>query len=264
MGLTAVIPETEVLNACRALFGPRIEPSMQFLASLRPGDVKSAYRRMAKETHPDLFFENDPLLRKKQAERFRAVFESYTLVQEFFKQRDAVRRHSVRGAVHHGKRETKPRAGTATARAKAKTTDSRFPDGFIPPYRLEIGRYLFYRGRIPYAALIKALSWQRSHRPAIGDIAVRWGWLDQHAVRRILDCTGCFLLFGERGVHLGILTPFQVRVLLAYQRSRQKKLGRYFVEQGLLRHYEMERLVAELNAHNARTQPLRSRLQGRV
>jgi len=86
---------------------------------------------------------------------------------------------------------------------------------------------------------------------------MRWGWLDQHAVRRILDCSGRFLLFGQRGIHLGVLTPFQVRVLLTYQRSRQKKLGRYFVEQGLLRHYEMERLVAELKAHNAGIQPAR-------
>jgi hypothetical protein len=248
-----------VLNACRALFGTGIDPSRNFLASLRPGDVKAAYRKKAKETHPDLFFGKGPLFQKKQAEQFRAVLESYTLVQEFFKQRDAGRRHSSRGAVHHGKRETKPHA-RSTAGAPTKKPHNRFHDGFIPPYRMEIGRYLFYRGRIPYSALITALSWQRTLRPAIGDIALRWGWLDQHAVRRILDCPGRFLLFGQRGVQLGVLTPFQVRVLLTYQRSRQKKLGRYFVEQGLLRHYEMERLVEELKAHNAGIQPARGRV----
>ncbi len=260
MGLAAAIPETDVLNACRALFGAGIIPSMNFLASLKPGDVKAAYRKKAKETHPDLFFEKGPLFQKKQAEQFRAVLESYTLVQEFFKQREAGRRPTHQGTARRAKPEAKPRARTTAAGAPTKESHNRFHDGFIPPYRMEIGRYLFYRGRIPYSALIMALSWQRRHRPAIGDIAMRWGWLDQHAVRRILDCSGRFLLFGQRGVHLGFLTPFQVRVLLTYQRSLQKKLGRYFVEQGLLRHYEMERLVAELKAHNAGIQPARGRV----
>jgi hypothetical protein len=257
MGIAAAIPETDVLNACRALFGAGIDPSMNFLASLQPGEVKAAYRKKAKETHPDLFFGKGPLFQKKQAEQFRAVLESYTLVQEFFKQREAGRRSAPRRAAHREKPEAKPRARTAAAGAPMNKPHNRFRDGFIPPYRMEIGRYLFYRGRIPYSSLIKALSWQRKHRPAIGDIAMRWGWLDHHAVRRILDCPGRFLLFGQRGVHLGVLTPFQVKVLLSYQRSRQEKLGRYFVEQGLLRHYEMERLVAELKAHNAGIKPAR-------
>jgi hypothetical protein len=259
MGLAAVIPETEVLNACRALFGSGIDPSQNFLASLRPDDVKSAYRRKAKETHPDLFSDKGPQFQKKQAERFRTVLESYTLVQEFFKQREAGRRFTPRGSAQRAKPEAKPYGWTAAAGAPKKA-HTWFHDGFIPPYRMEIGRYLFYRGRIPYAALIKALSWQRKHRPAIGDIAVRWGWLDRQAVSRILDCRGRILLFGQRGIHLGILTPFQVRILLAYQMSCQKKIGRYFVEQGLLRHYEMERLVAELKKHNAGLTPARGRV----
>ncbi|HEY6012230.1 MAG TPA: J domain-containing protein [Nitrospirota bacterium] len=259
MGLAVSIPETEVLNACRALFGMGIDPTRTFLASLQPSDVKAAYRKKAKETHPDLFSDRGPQFQKKQAERFRAVLESYTLVQEFFKQREAGSRFTSPGSVHRAKPEAKPRGRTTAAGAPPKKTHTRFHDGFIPPYRMEIGRYLFYRGRIPYTALIKALSWQRKHRPPIGDIAVRWGWLDRNSVRRIIGWTGRVHLFGERGIHLGILTPFQVRVLLAYQRSCQKKLGRYFVEQGLLRHYEMERLVTELKAHNARIKPARGR-----
>lgn len=256
MGLAAAIPETEVLNACRALFGAGIEPSRNFLASLQPDDVRAAYRKKAKETHPDLFSHRGPQFQKKQAERFRAVLDSYTLVQEFFKQRDAGRRPAHHGSGHR----TRPHSRPAATAAPFPRSYARFHDGFIPPYRMEIGRYLFYRGRIPYAALVKAISWQRKHRPAIGDIAVRWGWLDRNAVNRILGYTGRVLLFGQRGIHLGILTQFQVRVLLAYQRSRQKKIGRYFVEQGLLRHHEIERLVAELNAHNARLKPARGRV----
>jgi hypothetical protein len=250
--LTSLIPEAEVLNACRALFGQRIACSKNFLVSLQPGDVKSAYRRRAKETHPDLFFGKDPVFQKRQAEMFRRVLESYDLVQKFFQQREAGRRHAFKQTVYKEKRQEKPYAKAATNRAEAKKADTPFYAGFVPLYRMEIGRYLYYRGKIPYAALIKALSWQRSHRPSIGEIALRWDWLNHHAVRAILNFKGRLLLFGERGVHLGVFTPFQVRTLLAYQRTRQKKLGHYFVEKGLLTPREMERMVAELKEHNAR------------
>lgn len=250
--MTNIYPETKVINACRALFGPRIETSRNFLASLQPGEVKSAYRRKAKETHPDLFFGKEPWFQKRQSELFQAVLESYTIVQEFFRQRDAPHRHASKYHAHHERREEKPHATTASARPESKKADDRFSTGSLPLLHLEIGRYLYYRGRIPYGALIKALSWQRSHRPSIGDIAVRWGWLNQHTVHRILTVRGPFLLFGERAVHLGLFTPFQVRTLLAFQQTRQKKIGQYFVEHNLLTPAEMERMVAEMKDHNAR------------
>ncbi len=251
MRLTDILPETKVFNACRALFGPRIEPSRIFLASLQPGEVKSAYRRRAKETHPDLFFGKDPWFQKRKSEQFQAVLESYNLVQEFFRQRDAPHRASSKYTAQHQKPEEKPHARTTNARPESKKAEAWPYDSPIPHLHLEIGRYLYYRGRIPYGALIKALSWQRSHRPSIGDIAVRWGWLNQHTVLRILNFRGPLRLFGERGVHLGIFSPFQVRTLLAFQRTRQKKIGQYFVEKNLLSHAEMERMVAEMKKHNA-------------
>ena len=122
-------------------------------------------------------------------------------------------------------------------------------------FYLELGRYLYYRGKIPYSALIKALSWQRSRRPSIGDIAVSWGWLNQPTVLRILSLKEPRMHFGERAIHLGIFTNFQVKTLLSYQHRRQNKIGQYFVQQGLLSHTEMERMVMEMKEHNARIKP---------
>ena len=94
----------------------------------------------------------------------------------------------------------------------------------------------------------------RGRRPVMCGIARRWGWLTESAACAILSCRGSYGRFGERAVHLGLLSPFQVQTLLRYQRNLQKKLGEYFIEQGLLSAGEVDRLVQEMLAHNARVQ----------
>jgi hypothetical protein len=123
--------------------------------------------------------------------------------------------------------------------------------GVVPEHRHEIGRYLYYRGCIPYHVLLKALSWQMRQRPALGTIAKSWGWLKDHHISGIIRFRGMPRLFGQRALHLGFLSSYQARTLLAYQRTLQKKLGQYFVDHGYLSRTEMEQLVTDLNNHNA-------------
>ena len=93
-------------------------------------------------------------------------------------------------------------------------------------------------------------------RPIIGSIAMRWGWLDQNTIRHILNyrVNGRIPMFGERGIKLGLFTPYQVRIMLAFQRSKQKKFGQFFVETGIISQQELERLVMEMKEHNARVE----------
>jgi hypothetical protein len=221
-----MVCETAVLSACRTLFGTRPDISNDFLCSLHPDDVRSAYRRRAKETHPDLFNHKDPFFQKRQSDLFRSVLDSYTIVQQFFRQRDAGRWQSSAGRVNEAPRQ-KARTYTRTTTNRSESNTS-FHHGTVPSFHLEIGRYLYYRGIIPYSSLIKALSWQRSQRPIIGSIAMRWGWLDQHTIRHILNdrVNGRIPMFGERGIQLGLFTAYQVRIMLAFQRSKQKKYKR--------------------------------------
>jgi hypothetical protein len=248
-----MVSETAVLSACRTLFGTRPDLSNDFLCSLHPDDARSAYRRRAKETHPDLFYHKDPFYQKRQSDLFRTVHDSYNIVQEFFRQRDAGRWSASTERVNHTEQKNRSYTRSTNVHAEAHT---RFHHGTIPYFHLEIGRYLFYRGIIPYSSLIKALSWQRRQRPIIGSIAMRWGWLDQHTILSILNYKGNGRVphFGERGVLLGVFKPYQVRIMLAFQRSRQKRLGQFFVETGAITQREMEQFVKELKEHNARIQ----------
>jgi hypothetical protein len=253
-----VTPDANVLKACRTLFGTEAAASPEFLLSLKPNVIKTAYRKKAKETHPDLFTAHDPLVQKRQSELFRVVNDAYDIMRKYCEVRDraGVRIHGrTRKQASRPEHSTPPRAQhrTGAATRTFRVTEAGWLyQGVVPERRHEIGRYLYYRGCIPYHVLLKALSWQMRQRPALGIIARHWGWLNDHHISAILGFRGMPRLFGQRALHLGFLSSYQARILLAYQRTLQKKLGQYFVQRGYLSREEMEQLVADLNAHNAR------------
>jgi hypothetical protein len=232
-------PDMDILNACRTLFGFNSDVSIEFLLTLKPYIIRTAFRKKAKETHPDLFTARDPRIQKEQTEQFRVVNEAYEIMRKYCEHRDRVRVPAPR------------RAASSTPSFRVDEAGWLYR-GTVPERRLEIGRFLYYRGSIPYHILIKALAWQMRQRPPVGTIAKQWGWLNDGTIRAILSLRGQPYLFVERAQQLGFLSSHQARILLAYQRTLQKRLGSYFVEQGHLAHGEMERLAGELRRHNAR------------
>ena len=240
--MTPIITETSVLDACRTIFGADVSLSREFLFYLQPSGAKTAFRKIAKETHPDLFAAEQPDVQKRQNEQFRQVLQAYELLNVFFKRREG-------GLWVSSDRFSTPDLSRQARRESAR--GDRFYRGDVPRRILEIGLYLYYRGSIPYRALIDALVWQRGQRPVMGDIAKRWSWLDEEKVKTILDFRGRPLRFGEKAVHLGYLTPFHIKAMLWYQRSQQERLGQFFLRKGYLSPGELEQLVRDLNGHNA-------------
>jgi hypothetical protein len=253
--LTTRLTESEVLRACRILFGTEIHITRGFLSYLQPEGLKAAYRRKAKETHPDLFARESPNIQKEQTAHFRDVVDAYDIVSRYFKQWEkgslaARSRHDFSGPREWKKQNCDPNSQEYTREAESMP---------LPLRSLKLGQYLYYRGFIPYRALINALVWQRQQRPVIGDIALCWRWLDSAAIERIIR-TGGPGRFGEKALQLDLLTPFQIKVLLYYQISRQERLGSYFVRHGIMTSDKLAWLVRQLNEHNVRfrDRPLRT------
>lgn len=229
-----------LLDACRTLFGDEINLDPDFLAYLQPSGAKVAFRVQAKQHHPDCFPEATPELRARQAARFREIHQAYTLLREFLERR-RIPATSPRPAKTH-----------RAPRPASQTTANAASDPVLPPLQLEFGLFAFYCGKITYQQLIDALLWQRRQRPAIGVIAQKWGWLSADMVRTILTHRDGSGRFGRKAVAMGLLSPLQVDALLRHQRNRQKRLGQYFVESGLMTAAEADRLARELARHNAR------------
>ncbi|PLX83049.1 MAG: J domain-containing protein [Desulfuromonas sp.] len=236
------VMEKQLMHACRTLFGQEISLSPEFLGYLQLSGAKSAFRLRAKEHHPDRFAEASPTVRQKQNDRFREIHQAYRLLQQFLSDR------------HRPCPRTSPRERTEQSRHQdiPKKHVARPEGAPLPKHPLEFGIFAYYRGKITYQDLIAAVVWQRRQRPSIGALAVRWGWLSENMVGMIVRQPGAGQRFGDKARSLGYLSQQQVDILLRRQRGLQQRIGRYFVEQGLLSEAEVVQLVQELQDHNRR------------
>jgi len=232
------VTETEVFRACRTLFGPELQINREFLLYLQPAGVRSAYRKKAKVTHPDRFALSARTTHSKQNRLFQDLNQAHETLQSYLKQRKHC--FTARGPYskpsYSYRRQDPPRRYTQ--------------QGTLPARPLQFGLFLYHLGIIPFNAVISAIIWQRQQRPALGEIARRWGWLDDDKVAQIINHRGGASKFGERAEKLGFLSPSQVRTLLFHQRSRQKQMGHYFVSQGYFDEATLNQLLRQLAEHN--------------
>lgn len=235
------ITEAEVFRACRTLFGPELNLSRDFLHYLQPSGVRSAYRQKAKITHPDRYAIAAIGTREKQQRLFQDLNQAHETVQEFIKQRErspATSYYRNRSNVYSQPKRRQDRPY------------SKYYRGPLPTRPLQFGLFLYYLGIIPFNAVIAAITWQRQQRPVLGEIAKRWGWLNNDQVRQIINHRGNCHKFGERAEALGLLTSLQVRAILLHQRTRQKQMGSYFIEQGFFEAETLNQLLNQLAEHN--------------
>lgn len=246
--MTSHLLESDVMNACRVLFGPAPYIDKGFLNNLQPSGAKSAYRKKAKETHPDFFYTEDHSVQQQKTALFRSLLEAYDIITRFFNERDkGLWRLTRKPAVWTSRRNTgasRPSAG--------KQGSGYYYEGTVPRRVLELGRYLFYSRHISYEKLIAALTWQRLQRPVIGSIAQQWGWLAETAVAQIIMTSAVPGRFGEKAVRLGLLSDLQVGRLLRFQRAQQERLGTYFIKNDILTSDQLDHFVQKMQEHNAR------------
>lgn len=235
---------TDVLDACRVLFGPGVRLSIDFLRDLEPSGLKSAYRKRAFETHPD----RANALGKSEAEmnrRFREVILAYEVLTPAIKgDRKIVLSDEI--GIQRQDRGTTPRG-----QRKQGVADHFYHDA-LPKQELLIGQFLYYSGLISWRTLIEAILWQRKQRPPIGQIARHWRLLSSHDVQRILIERSHREKFGEYALRKGYITPFQLMALIGKQRRLQRPIGEYFIQGGLLSLAEMDKMIEMAWRHNLR------------
>jgi hypothetical protein len=237
--------EIELMDACRILF-PTAEITRDFLCYIQPEGLKNAYRNRAWEFHPDACgVDDDPT---RRTELFRRSVEAYNLLNEYIKARKPGFK------LRHSRLHKKT---FSTVTATQRSPGEQFYTGPFPTIELKLGLYLYYRGVVSYQEVVRAIMWQRSLRPPLGDFARQWGWLNDADVSAILAATEIVGSFGERAVAVGLLTQSQLNLILLHQRSMQQPIGRYFVSRSLLAELTLRQHLRDLARHNAQVRESR-------
>lgn len=126
----------------------------------------------------------------------------------------------------------------------------------MPRRRVRLAEFLYYSGRISWAAMVDAIAWQRRQRPAVGRIAVDYGFLTPLEVIDVIarrQRAGAHdVPFGEFALRLGLITPFERLAMVGRQARLQRPIGQYFVERGLVGEHEFEELRRQIVRHNLR------------
>ena len=119
-----------------------------------------------------------------------------------------------------------------------------------------MAEFLYYSGQVAWRDFVAAIAWQRNQRPAVGRIAIQFGFLDRADVTEILERRrregASAEPFGEFAVRRGYLSPYQLLVMLGQQLRLQRPIGRYFVERGLVDEGTLDDARVAVFRHNLR------------
>ncbi len=282
--MTAVV-EQELFQACQVIFGDELIISREFLDYVQMSGVKSAYRKRAKETHPDRLVGEGQLAQVRGSQQFQVVQQAYKNLSVYLDAREKGLRLAVTSPppIRKGSpspvnkawssrserddfskkqaeaRQRKNQSGRAAfhgqhfsnTRATHKASPENLFTGTLPARPLLFGHFLYYSGLVSWQTIIKALVWQRTNRPRLGDIGCRFGWLTPEDIISLLKAPDG-QPFGERAVGKGLLTPQQLKTLLAFQKSQQHRIGEYFVRQRIFEKSRLEDILGRCHAHNYR------------
>ncbi len=274
MNKMAMIAEQDLFDACHVLFGRQVQTSRSFLEYLQISGVKSAYRSKARETHPDMLGGGGEFAKRRGIELFQRVQEAYESLSSYLDARErglvffktncptpkpaskAYQRRSNGAsksssyASSHQEAKGGFRAGSTNWRWQQGAARYTTPSRQVPDRKLLFGHYLFYCGVTNWQTIIRALVWQRTERPRLGEIGKRFGWLTNSDIANILRQRNLTRSFGRAAVEMGLLTNRQLRLMVFQQNRLQKKIGEYFINNNLLSQYQLNRLVEKLRSHN--------------
>lgn len=259
----------ELFRSCEILFGANLAVSSEFLDYLQISGVKSAFRKRAMETHPDRQVAENRLPYQNSAAHFHSVYEAYTHLMGFLEEKETKRKFSGKpqtmatgSANHSSPVHDRPRSYPwqkikPIDLARAQHRDGRFTNtekyynGPLPGRPLLFGHFLYYSGLINWRTITKILTWQRIGRPRIGELGRRSGIFDQQDIATILHSKQPGSPFGATAVRLGMLSEYQLKVLIFNQQRLQKRFGTILLENNLIEAHELRELLNRFDHHNA-------------
>ncbi len=244
------VEKFELEKKLSLVFGKPVNLQNPEILRLTPNELKRIYYKRAKELHPDTAALNgkDPLF---LTIKFKSLSESYAYILEFWEKRDF---SSVIRNTTSYKKPVPTQYYTQTQPQKKQdnknAAEKRYYNGPMPFFQLRFAQFMYYTKKADWNTFIKSLSWQWKVRPRLGELAVKQGLLQNEDILTILKNKMPDELFGKAAIRLGFLQQRDLSILLGRQHLINKPIGQFFVEQGCIKHHEIEDCISQMRKFN--------------
>jgi curved DNA-binding protein CbpA len=221
------------------LFGPEVPVNHHFLRGLKPSRIKTVFRKKALLVHPDRLSSVDEYTREQYTRLFVETKWAYDHLRRFCEHRDKGKKTVLK---------TGP--GPRAARKSEPFQKTWYFTGGIPKRKLLFGEFLFYSRVVSWDAFIKSIVLQRKGRPRFGAIAENWKYLTGQEINTLVLSRKFSEMMGDTAMRMGMMNGFQVKTVLNYQRSVQRPIGEYFIENGYISNSGLEMFLRNFQSFN--------------
>lgn len=211
--------------ACKIIFGPLFNFTMDTMKYLEESGVKVAYRKKVKNCHPDKS-KISGISEDELTMHFKQVNEAYNLILKF---------------INNNKNNMKINETINNI----KKNDFYYSGNF-PKKKLRFGEYLFYKKIISWYCLIQALVWQYKNRPKIGELCKSHNIIDDNDIINTLKNIKPGEKFGNAALRHGFIKENILKEMLIKQSNLNMPLGKYFLLNNI---FTKEVLKNHLNEH---------------
>lgn len=243
---------SNAVTACRHIFKVQQFLAHGIIPALRIEDVKIAF---AKQIHKNA----EQKQRPSHEEPFKEYLDSYTVLADYIKQHNLevfLALESYKGTSSDGYSYLFPQLDTEKTipvyYSSFISKKNLFFNGPIPPRKLRLGTFLYYRGLISYYHVMESIAWQKDRRPLIGQMAMQIDKLTSDKFARIIIHVkngGCF---GSIARKQNLLSDSVIAALVKAQEKYDCRIGRYFIEKRILSEDMVHKLANEMRLHNQR------------
>jgi hypothetical protein len=241
---------SNAVTACRHLFKVQQFLAHGIIPALRIEDVKIA---LAKQINKN----TDQKQRSLTEGSLKEYFDSYTVLTDYIKQHNLevfLALESYSGTSSDGYSYLFPHSDNAKTipvyHSSLVSKKDLYFNGAIPPRKLRLGTFLYYRGLISYYHLMESIAWQKDRRPLIGQMAMQIGKLTSDEFARIIVHVKNGECFGAVARKQDLLSPSVIASLVKAQEKYDCRIGRYFIEKNILSEKKLLKIENEMKLHN--------------
>jgi hypothetical protein len=236
--------EKNLLHACRLLFGHQVSVNRDFLFYIQLQGVKSAFRKKAFITHPDRAALSGRT--EKNSVHFIEALSAYRQLANFIDKRE-------RGVYSSASKTDRVQPQKPVRKDHDTGYNKRYYSGIMPRRPLLFAEYLYYSGIITWESLLQAIVWQQRMKSRFGDVACRLRYLSKEQIWKIITKRRIKEKIGDAAFRMNFLNRFQVQSILWHQTVSQKRIGTYFIENGIFTSEKLHELLSSHRRYNAGT-----------